>query len=304
MRGSVLVSVIIPNLNSAMIDRTLAALRAQEFDLSQVEVLVVGRDEPGLVGQDRLVRLIDMGRPRSAAANRNAGIAAARGEVFCFTDSDCIPAPDWLAKLTAPLLRGEAQVVGGGVAFPAGDYWQLVYNLSMFHEFMPHLPPSTRPFLPTLNLAIHSNVVQAVGGMDEQLVRGQDVDWTIRMALAGHVLNFEPEAIISHHPERYDFATVWRYWQRTGYYNIQNRLRYGAYLHTPGLMRSPVALRLLAPFIAAYATVRLFAGSARLMCYLRTMPAIYLTKFAWCLGAAQALCERRPVHASSFGKPS
>ncbi len=131
-----MISVIIPNLNSPMIDRTLAALAVQDYDLSQVEILVVGRDEPGLVQDDALVRLIDTGHPRSAAANRNLGIAAARGEIICFTDADCLPAPDWLTRLSAALNSGSAQAVGGGILFDTSNYWILCDHISWFYQIL------------------------------------------------------------------------------------------------------------------------------------------------------------------------
>lgn len=293
----VLVSVIIPSLNSPVIDRALAAVRAQDFDLAQVEVLVVGKDEPGLVEEDGLVRLIDMGRPRSAAANRNAGIAAARGQILCFTDSDCMPAPDWLTRLTAPLLRGEAQVVGGGIAFDADNYWTLCDNISWFYQSLAEASPGERYSLPSLNLGMHRAVIEAVGLFDERYaVSGEDMDWTARARGRGYALHFEPRAVVKHAPERGSFGQIWRH-------------AYDFGLHTPKMnegdsarrdseyrfLPSGAALVLLSPLLASLVTARIVARHWRLPQVWIAIPGVWLSKVAWCLGAARVRRNRRTL---------
>ena len=48
---------------------------------------------------------------------RNAGLAAAQGEIILFTDDDVRPPREWIEAMTAPILRGEADAVAGGVRF-------------------------------------------------------------------------------------------------------------------------------------------------------------------------------------------
>ena len=227
-----------------------------------------------------------------ASTARNIGIEEAKSEWLTFIDSDCIMLPGW-AEALAPHLADRPKAIGGGVAFRLHIYWQLVYNISMFHEFLAQLAPSQRRYLPTLNLTVHRDVIRDTGLLDERLTRGQDVDWTIRMALAGYELHFEPRAAILHYPQRIDLYTVIRYWYLTGYFSIRNRLQHADYLGTPAFMGSSLALRALSPALAAYATVSMFAGLPNTVRYWHTVPAVYLTKLAWCLGAASGVKENR-----------
>lgn len=61
-----------------------------------------------------LVRYIYEPRPGKGYAY-NAGMAAARGEVFLFTDDDVRPSLNWIEGMCAPILSGKAHVVAGGV---------------------------------------------------------------------------------------------------------------------------------------------------------------------------------------------
>src|SRR5690606_35890511 len=57
---------------------------------------------------------------RGSYAARNKGIATAKGDIFAFTDSDCIPEFDWLEKGVTHLQNcPECGLVGGQVkVFP------------------------------------------------------------------------------------------------------------------------------------------------------------------------------------------
>ena len=100
------VSVIIPVLNDAPRLRTcLDALESQTFDLP-FEVLVVNNgssDDPASVLRAFPAARLLHEQQRSSYAARNTGVRQARGEVLAFTDSDCIPAEDWLERVSPRL---------------------------------------------------------------------------------------------------------------------------------------------------------------------------------------------------------
>ena len=54
---------------------------------------------------------------------RNAGAAAAKGEVLAYTDSDCMADPDWLYYLIGTLVSGDYAGVGGPNVSPPAENW-------------------------------------------------------------------------------------------------------------------------------------------------------------------------------------
>lgn len=285
------IAVIIPSLNSPLIDRVATAVLAQKEALTEreipVEVVVVGKDEPDLVPEGEGVRFIDTGRPVLASVARNRGIAATNADLLIFLDSDCLPTDGWLDEHVAAHEAGH-QVVSGGIV-PAGhNYWHLTYNLTLFHELLSTNPPGPRDFLATLNLSVGREVIEKVGGMDETVNRVEDVEWTTRMRRAGFQPYFWPDAAVWHDHARTDFRSVWRDCASSGYHMRPVRLRHGDLLLAPSLLRHPRLVLALSPLVAAWVTARIIwkrpvvAGR-----FWHTLPALYLTKIAWCWGASR-----------------
>lgn len=283
------VSVIIPSLNSPILDQVLRKIITQAQNERVGEILIVGKDD-SLCYQtvsDARIRFIDTGNPVNAAAARNIGIQNARHDLLLFLDSDCLPQPGWLQKHLAAQAKGHA-VVGGGVAPTGSNYWSLSYNLTLFHEFFATNPAGEKDYLPTLNLSVHKQVITAVGFLDELLGRGQDIEWTTRMKKVGFVPFFEPAAAIVHQHARNNFTAVWQDCARSGYHMRQVRIQYPNLFKGTKLLRNRRIILILSPLIALFITFRLVLNHLSL--FLRkssTIPAIYLTKIAWCWGASR-----------------
>ncbi len=288
---NVQLSVIIPNLHSPIIDRTLESIRQQTYGLDTLEVIVVGMDKHRLVCEDSLVRHLRTESPAPPAIARNLGMKAAQGNIFCFTDADCVADPDWLDVLMERYSDPSVHVIGGGIAFPHDNYWTVCDNLSWFHDVLASAPAGTRPYLPTLNLSLRREVVEQVGGMDESFPwpAGEDTEWTTRIRLAGYALHFEPKAVIYHHHPRNTLKQILKHAYYFGYNSVKVDPRYADALRTPLFMRHSLFVLLLAPLLAAVATGRVLANTRH---YWHTLPALYLTKLSWCIGAARRLRGR------------
>lgn len=291
MTSQPLISVIIPNLHSPMIDQTLTSIFGQKTE-REFEVIVVGQDKWNLVTQFPDVKFILTPNPVNAAVARNIGIREAMGEWFFFIDSDCVASENWMETYLSSE-NNNWKVIGGGIKTTNEPYWQLVYNLSMFHAQLASQSRAEKRFLPTLNLAVHRTVIDKCGGMDENLTRGQDIDWTVRMSKAGYKLLFDPNASITHYPARNDLITLRRYFQDSGYYMIQVRSRYPEIYHMTSLLKHAWPWRMFAGFIAAWTTLRIFLTSKEVQGYHKTFYHMWILKKSWCYGAADGIEEMR-----------
>ena len=116
--GEALISVVIPWYDDqARLEKVLAALDAQAWPASQMEVVVAddGSPVPPVTGShDYPVATVrqDDGGFRAAAA-RNLGAAATGGRVVLFLDGDTIPEPGFVEAIVTPILAGEADLVVG-----------------------------------------------------------------------------------------------------------------------------------------------------------------------------------------------
>jgi len=279
-------SVIIPNLNSPVIHLTLKALIAQEFESSEYEILVVGKDEPNLIFQNELVSFDHTDQPLWAGPARNRGVRQTRGTILAFTDGDCIPNPDWLSELSFCFDNSDVSVVGGGVEFDTKNYWTTSDNLSMFYDYHSSHSPGKRKLLPSLNLAIRREVFEVVGGFDETRIFSEDSDISIRLRKAGYDLFFQPEAIVKHIPPRIRFLDMIRHSYGQGMHSTKVDPKYREEDGIRGVMGSQLGLILFSPVLAAGVLCRIFTYP-NLRKFWLTAPAIYLSKLAWCFGAAK-----------------
>jgi hypothetical protein len=178
-------------------------------------------------------------------------------------------------------------VVGGAVLWDVDRYWTLADNLAMFHEFGPHSAAGPRPYLPTLNLGVARPAIEAAGLMDPLLRCGEDLDWTIRLAEAGHPAHFEPSAAVWHRPPRTSLRSLWRHHRRTGRWMPGVRRRHVAVFGAPAWLYQRPLLALLGPFAATWATWRVFRAGGAGRAHPATAPAVWLAKLAWVVGALQ-----------------
>src|SRR4051794_32738190 len=101
-------SIIVPVFNrSASLRRLLQALAAQDFPPDRFEILVCDdgstEDLAAIVRGEAEAASIPMvylrEENRGAGPARNLGMDQSAGEILAFTDSDCVPDPDWLRAL-------------------------------------------------------------------------------------------------------------------------------------------------------------------------------------------------------------
>lgn len=193
------VSAIVPVRDGERhVGRCLAALLAQTWPRERLEILVVddaSRDATRERVRDLPVRLLAQPRPRGPYAARNAGIRAAAGEILAFTDSDCVPAGDWVERGAAALAREAADLAAGQVRFVLSPRAGAAEVLDAITNLDQERSVAERGVAKTGNLFATRRVLEAIGPFAERR-SGCDVEWTARASGAGFALVYAPDAIV------------------------------------------------------------------------------------------------------------
>ena len=208
-RAVPLVSIVIPVFNDAQrLHLCLDALERQTYAGDRYEVVVVdnGSDQSldHVVGKYPHARLA-YERRRSSYAARNQGIHVANGEILGFTDSDCIPAENWIAQAVermyeAPqcgILAGKVEVFSqpGRRPNPVELYEQL-YGFPQ-EEYV-----RKWRFGVTANIFTFDYVLETVGLFSDRLESGGDYEWGQRVASAGYSIAYTDDVRVAHPARR------------------------------------------------------------------------------------------------------
>lgn len=225
------VSVVIPvfkNLDG--LARCLSALAEQTYPHDQYEIIIV--DNGGNEGCESLitkltnVRLIEERKPGSYAA-RNSGVKVARGKVIAFTDSDCIPAHDWLEKgvrkLTSiakcGLVLGQVDVLFARPARPTP--YELYDSVTSFPQDF-----TLRKFKAgvTANIFTFKEVFDRVGLFNDTFKSMGDLEWGYRVFCHGYEQVIADDARVAH-PARSTFCEIYQksLRQAGGYFMLAQR---------------------------------------------------------------------------------
>ncbi|HEY7946455.1 MAG TPA: glycosyltransferase [Acidimicrobiales bacterium] len=204
-----MISVVLPVRDGLpWLDKQLAALAAQQCE-EPWEVVVADNGSTDASKalahswEERCgaIRVVDASERIGPSAARNAGIRSARGELLAFCDADDVVQAGWLRACVDAL--GDADVVAG-----AFDLWSLNGDADDADRVGRVGPDDgTGPaatsqlgFLPAglaANLAARRQAVEAVGGFDESLFVGEDIDLCWRLQLEGFRFAIAPAAVVA-----------------------------------------------------------------------------------------------------------
>jgi GT2 family glycosyltransferase len=213
-------SVVIPTKNRAeALARTLDALEAQRAGDAELEAIVVDNgSSDGTVEQVRRragrtlpIRLLEQPDGGPAAA-RNAGAAAATGEILLFLGDDTEPADTGVLRAHFDLhaARPEAAYgVLGRITWtprkPATPFMRWLENGGpQFHyaELAPG-PVDSASYFYSSHASVKRSIFEQVGGFDVRFPTAavEDTELGVRLADAGFELDYHPELLVLHdHP--------------------------------------------------------------------------------------------------------
>lgn len=211
-----LVSVVVPHLDDLPgLAALAAALQNQTLAPDRFEV-VVG-DNGSSCGIDAVRRVMPFATvvavaERGAGPARNGAVAAARGDIIAFTDSDCVPDPHWLDEGIKALAAGD--VIGGQVRVGMSDVRRpaMAEAFEAVFAFDNQAYIANKGFSVTANLFVRRADFMKVGPFRKSV--SEDVDWCRRAVSVGFTLGYANDASIMH-PARRTYAELVRKWRRT-----------------------------------------------------------------------------------------
>lgn len=153
------------------------------------------------------IRLVVEPRPGQARA-RNAGLAAARGEIILFTDDDVRLPGNWLVALCAPILSGDAGAVRGKSVLSPSLHrpWMQVFHRAVL-AVTEGIDGGGRTDMVGLSMAFARNVLDRVPAFDPELGPGtpygffDDTLFSYQLREAGYHIVSVTEAPVAHNPD-------------------------------------------------------------------------------------------------------
>lgn len=176
------VSVVIPvgPAHAGYVDGALVSVVGQT--MREWEVVVVnnsGADLPErMMAPFPFARVVEVREQKGAGIARNAGLQAARAPLVLFLDADDLLLPDALEELLKLYSEGHASYV-------YGDWIEVESRL--VRESLDYDQRRTRvEQLHPVTALVERDKALEVGGFDEELLTWEDIDFYIKLAVAGY----------------------------------------------------------------------------------------------------------------------
>ncbi|MDA8207731.1 MAG: glycosyltransferase [Actinomycetota bacterium] len=202
------VSAVVPALDASGVAECLASL-VRIPEVSEIVLTSDGSHEAGRLAELAAAhgaRFLALERNRGPGAARNAGAALAGGEVLLFLDSDATALPG-LAELLRLFVSAKLSVAAPRVVSRSQDGGSLLAGVIAGYETL-RSPLDMGPspgeagdlprYLPAACLAVRAADFREVGGFDESLRYGEDVDLLWRLRNRGAIAYYSGDEGAAH----------------------------------------------------------------------------------------------------------
>ena len=215
------VSVIIPSVTYSVGLLTLVKYVQEQVEVNIKDITVIVKDLPknestSIASEVNFLKQTGNGRAEAI----NLGARESKGNIFVFIDDDCLPTDKkWLMKLTRNFVETpEFEIVSGRVIVPDTSFIQAFIRwmngvgtpdygaedftvCSQFCGF------------PGTNLAVRKLTYQNIGGFDENLIVGEDLDFCIRAFKKKMPMKYSSDAEVLHRHRRDFFSLIKHAWK-------------------------------------------------------------------------------------------
>lgn len=207
------VTVVVPvRDNASGLHRLIGALRGlRVIVVDDGSAIPVSPAE--FAGMHCDVQVLRHSRSNGPAAARNTGLAACETDFVAFLDSDVVPRRGWLEALLGHFCDPAVALVAPRiVGLHNADnlvarYEAVRSSLDLGMREAPVVPYGTVSYVPSAAIICRRSALVAVGGFDETMQSGEDVDLCWRFVESGARLRYEPIALVAH-----DHRTDLRKW--------------------------------------------------------------------------------------------
>jgi glycosyltransferase involved in cell wall biosynthesis len=221
-------SVIIPVLNGEKTIGVLLAALKNQAGVGEFEIIVVDNGSTDRTMEiARAAGVTVLQQPvRGPSAARNMGLQHTRAEILAYADSDTIPSRRWLASLLAAFTDPNVIIASGPILG-----WQPVTAAERYCSVRAAYSRENstdhprHAYAPGMSLAVRRKSTIEIGGWDESMASGEDVDFCCRLRLRfGNKIHFVEEAVLFHQHRCTDEA-LWRQarWHGAGHALFHNR---------------------------------------------------------------------------------
>jgi glycosyltransferase involved in cell wall biosynthesis len=285
-----LVSVIVPASRPEQALQTLESLSIQRY-AGEIEIIVVW-SIAGELAHHWPAILVNSGPICEPGKVRNLGVAHANGDVLLFLDDDCTVAEDWVERNVHALQQPGIGAIGARIHGKSHSFFARCTDFTNFGSYQ-HGRTTEGP-VASASMGVLREVFHALGGFDQTMQSGEDMDFCYRLQKKGYRTIYQPDIIVTHDHRRDSISKLLRNNYAHGLAGglktkirhrdseLKNRLLFN--------VRFPPLFLLLLPFIAALATARIVVANAgenwNVLLY---MPFIFLGKLAYEFGIFRQL---------------
>ncbi len=205
-----MISVIVPSYNSS---RTIRQCIETLLGQSKKDYEIIIVDDNSTDGSIEIakeysrIKIVSLPENKGPSSARNSGVRESSGEILIFLDIDCfVKDPAWVSKHVEMLKAGTPKSIIGGPVDANGDgLIGKAFTYNNWYVCHPKLPsfPKGVSHLQSTNISMYRTTFEHLGGFDESLRAGEDVEFCARAVRKGYSLEYYNHILVNHENRKF-----------------------------------------------------------------------------------------------------